>query len=435
MKRFLRILLAIVICVAIVFGTYWATESKNSKIENGNNDIVTVSKRPVTEKGSDRVFLNSLEQEGQKFELYSCGTDTILVHNGKEYVYYDWSKYITLEKPEMHYNDYDSNPNDKELAIRIVSGNNIETGEFIHDIYILNPFVDDNGEPQIDLFVASKSDWDNIFTKDMNIELSQPAICPKYVQVAMTYRWSNNITYNDDGIADCIYKAYSHAMKDGKGGYLKTHRWKLGQGVYSFTENENLRVDVDVQLLYEGTNEVQNLGKLHYEVWIRGNNSLGCRPKTMGFSANPEYKSLNPKNTADNTWTYTETNTNQRPSTLGDTNIDKIKYRFDYDEKVDNKRVSFDRNETEMKNVSKMVFTEKGIKLYAKKGYAFSKHPANTGNFKIMINEDEPGNDYEIAYKASISKKDDTEVLFIEFEHEYPQTYYHSVTIYYNVES
>lgn len=434
MKQFLRVLLAIVICIAIVFGTYWYTDSKNSNIENGNTDIVTVSKHPVTEKGSDRIFLNSLEQEGQKFELYRCGTDTILIHNGKEYVYYDWSKYITLEKPEMHYNDYDSNPDDKELAIKIVSSRNVETGEYIYDIYILNPFTDENGEPQIDLFVASKTDWNNIFTKDMNIELSQPSFCPKFVQVAMTYRWKESIKYDENGMADCIYKAYSHALKDGKGGYCKTQRWTFGQGAYTFTETENLRLEVDVKLIYDDTDEVQELGVLYYEVWLRDNNSLGCRPKTMGFKANPEYKSLNPKHTADKGWNYVETNTNQNPSTLGDTNIDQIKYKFDFSIDAESKSVSFDKNETEMKNISKMEFTEKGIKLYAKKGYAFSKLPANVGDFKVMINEDEPGNDYEIAYKASVSKQDDIEVLYIEFEHEYPKSYFHNVTIYYNVD-
>lgn len=435
MKRIVRILLAITICAAVVFCTFWYTDSKNSNIENGNTDIVTVSKHPVTEKGSGRIFLNSLEQDGQKFELYQCGTDTILIHNGKEYVYYDWSKYITLEKPEMHYSDYDNNPDDKELAIKIVSSNNIETGEYLYDIYILNPFTDEKGEPQLDLFVAGKSDWNNIFTRYMNIELSQPSLCPKFVQVAMTYRWMDNIKYDDDGMADSIYNAYSHALKDGKGGYCKTQRWSLGQGVYSFNEDESLRVEVDVKLLYENTDEVQDLGVLYYEVWVQKNNSLGCRPRTMGFKANPEYKSLNPNHVARWGWKYTENNSNQRPSVLGDTNIDKIKYHFDYDDAVDEKTVSYDNNETEMKNISKMEFTEKGIKLYAKDGYAFSKHPANTGNFKVMINEDEPGNDYEIAYKASISKEKGTEVLFIEFENTYPQSYFHSVTIYYNVES
>lgn len=434
MKQFFKVLLAIAVCIAVVFCTYWYTESKNTNIENGNIESVTVTKRPVTEKGSDRIFLNSLEQEGQKFELYRCGTDTILVHNGKEYVYYDWSKYITLEKPEMHYNDYDSNPDDKELAIKVVSSNNIETGGYLYDIYILNPFVDEKGEPQIDLFVASKSDWNNIFTKDMNIELSQPSFCPKFVQVAMTYRWKESIKYDDNGMADCIYKAYSHALKDGKGGYLRTQRWALGQGVYSFTEDENLRVDVDVKLLYEGTNEVQELGALYYEVWVKENNSLGCRPRTMGFKANPEYKSLSPKHTAEKGWTYTETNRNQGPSRLGDTNIDTIKYTFDYDIDAQSKTVSYDNNETEMKNISKMEFTEKGIKLYAKDGYSFSKNPASTGDFKVVINEGEPGNEYEIAYKADVSKKDGNEVLYIEFEHDYPQSYYRTVSIYYNVE-
>lgn len=434
MKYFLRVLAVLIFAVAIVYGVYCYTDSQNSDV-SGNAHLTTVTKAPVTEKGSDRVLLNSLDSGDEHFELYQCGTDTILIHNGKEYLYHDWSKYIMLEKPEMHYRDYDSNPDDNELVIRIVSSINDETGDYIYDFYLLNIFTDDKGEEQIDLVVASERAWRTILGDAIKMEVSQPSYCPKFVQISMTYKWEKGITYNEDGIADTLYTAYAHAVKDGKGGYLETERWSFGQGAYDFTSDDEMKVNIDVVIHYKNSSVIQKIGKIRFELALNDQNDFACQAKTMSFTPYDEYKSLSPQYTSDKNWSYTEYNSDKSVSATGDKIIDWLKYSFEYDKTINEKTVSYSSEATEMRNIEKLVFTNNDIKLYAKEGYTFSKIPAETGAFKVVINEGYPKSCYEIAYKAKINEENGKQVLTITLEHSYPQKYFVNLTIYYNAES
>lgn len=440
MKYFLRVVLVLAFAVALVFGVYTYTESKNKDLSsNGNSQLTTVTKQPATEKDSDRILLNSIDENGERFDLYQRGRQTIVLHNGKkEYIFDDWSKFITVEKPEMHYRDYDYDNKEKtmELAIKVVSSKNVETGECIYDIYLLNFFKDENGEEQVDLNVAGERDWKRVLENSINIELSQPSYCPKFVQVAMAYRWrADGIKYDDDGVAESLYQKYSHALRDGKGGYLKTSRWSFGQAEYSFDEENYIQVKVDVLVHYQDSDAVQNLGQLCLQMFLNKSNVFACREKTMHFEPNPAYRSLSPKNKTRIQWKYTETNTDKSDPSGNDKIIDWLKYKFSYDSTVDSNSVSYANLDTEIKNISKLEFTSKGIKLYAKKGCSFSSAPIQTGDFKVVINEGQGDDEYEIAYKAKISKQKDIEVLDIQFENDYPQRYYRTVTVYYNTQS
>lgn len=438
MRRLLNVLVAILLSITIVFISYCIADSKNKDVENGNANLTTVTKAAVTEKGSDRVLISTLEQDEEKFELYQRGTDNILVHNGKEFEFHDWSRYITLEKPEMHYGNYDYNPDDKELVIKVVSSTNLETGGYIYDMYLLNIFEDKNGEEQMDLVVASERTWRSILNNEIKAELSQPSYCDKFVQIAMTYAWEKNITYNNDGIANSIYRNYAHALKDGKGGYLKTDRWSYGQGYYFFDkEDGSVAVKIDVKMFYEGSDQVQDLGYIRCKLYVNNYNRFVVKPKTLNFKANDKYRSMKPRKTADKNWTYIENNMDKSVSADGDKVIDWIKYTFSYDASINEKTVSYSNNETEMKNISKLVFDKDKIELYAKEGYTFDKKPVDVGDYKIVINETnaDAKKQYEIAYSAKITEKDGVEVLTIKFEHDYPQDSYESLTVYYNTES
>lgn len=439
MKYFLRVILVLALAVAVVFGVYTYTDSKNRNNPNANTNLTTVTKQPVTEKGSDRVLLNSIDENGQRFDLYQRGSQTIVLHNGKkEFIFDDWSKFITLEKPEMHYRDYDSNHDDKdmELAIKVVSSTNVDTGEYIYDVYLLNFFTDENGEEQADLTVAGERDWKRVLENSINIELSQPSSCKKYVQVAMAYRWRDNgIQYNDDGVAESIYQQYSHALKDGKGGYLETDRWSFGQAEYEFADENNIQVNVEILVNYKDSDAVQNLGVLHFQMYLNKSNAFACRERTMGFKPNNAYKSLSPKKKARHNWKYTEINSDKSTIKGGDKVIDWLKYEFSYDSTVSKNTVSYADEETEIKNVSKLEFTKDGIKLYSKEGYSFSSAPISTGDYKIVINEGQSDSEYEVAYGAEIIEKKDYQILYIHFENDYPKRFYRTVSIYYNTQS
>lgn len=435
MKYFLRVLFVLLLAIAVVFGVYCYTDTKNSDVQGGNANLTTVTKPPVTEKGRDRVLLKELEQDGEKFSIYQCDKDTIVIHNGKEYVFHDWSKYIAVEDLEMHYMNYDTNDKESELAIRIPSTTNLETGEYLYDIYVLDFFTNDDGEEDVDLRVASEISWRTILNNAIKMELSQPSFCPKFVQVAMAYRWDKNIGYDEEGMADSVYHAYAHALKDGKGGYLETDRWSFGQGMYTFTDEGEIRVDIDVRVLYKGSSVEQDIGAIHFELIINNANEFACQQKTMGFKANAEYRSLRPNKKSDEKWQYVEQNEDKTVSEAGDKVIDWISYTFEYDPEISENTVSYAEDETEMRNIYKTVFTNEYIKLYAKKGYSFGTTPVETGDYEVVINNDVKKKRYEISYKADITEENGREVLTIYFERSYPENYFETVTINYNTES
>lgn len=435
MKYFLKVLIALIAALVVVYGAYCITNSTHNDISKSKSHLTTVTKAPVTEKGSNRVLLNSIEEDGHKIELYQRDNETILVHNGKEYVYDDWSRYITLDKPDIRYGNYDTDFDDKEIAIRLVSNVDEASGDYMYDIYLLNIFEDENGEEQMDLIVAGTKAWNKLLNEKIAMEISQLSSCKKLIQIAMTYKWKNGINYNEDGIADSPYTNFVHALKDGKGGYMETERWVFGKTVYSFTDKNHIKASVDILIKYKDYDTMQNAGTLRMELLLGTNYDFICQQNTVGFTSNPEYKSLNPRQKSNNRWRYVENNSNKSVSAEGDKVIDWLKYTFAYDPSIKEKTVNYSNEETEIRNVDKVVFTNNVVKLYAKKGYSFSKVPIETGEYSVVINENDEKNRYELAYTAKITEENGQQVLTINFETSYPQDYFRTVSIYYNIES
>lgn len=423
MKYFLRVLFVLVLSIGVIFGTYYYTNSdKFGRNENSVN-LTTVTKAPATEKNSNRTLLASLEKE--KFYLYQRKNTIILEHNGKETEFDNWSKMIGAQTPSMYYSDFDSD-GEKELIIRAVSELSSNSDKYIYELYILNP--DKKGSYNVTL--ASSDTWSEIFSDMITQEVSQLKNCKKIIQFSMI-TGNKPIIYNKTtGIAENGYSGYARALQDINGEYLTVDNWSKGIGLYDIDKNNNITVDIEINATYKDTSAVQKVGNIHFELDFNDNNTFNITEKSMIFKADEKYRVSNPKKTSKTKWSYIESNNANNSAMPKDTVIDWIKYSLNYDSAVKEKTVNYSSEETEMKNISKTVLTNTYIELTAKENFSFGTASAGQGEYSVIINEG-TNNEYDIAYKASVTKSGNREILKITFDKSYPQSEIKTININY----
>lgn len=424
MKYFLRIILVLVVAVGVVFGVYYYTNG--GLPDTDEVSLTTVTKPAATEKNSDRELLASLEDEG--FYLYKSSKKVILIHNDNEFEYSNWSSMIDAEPPEMYYADFDSD-DEKELLIKAVGEENSSTGEYIYNLYLLNPGKDDDGNEIFTVSMASRSTWVNILDEYIVEELSQLKTSSKIAQFAMTNAGAS-IAYNKTtGIAENGHAGYFRALQDSDGKYMTVSKWSKGTGVYTITEDNKIEVDISIDVSYKESNAVQSAGNIHFELSLDKNNAFYPTEKSLLFLPADKYKVSDPKTADTSVWSYTENNSDKsNPS--GDLVIDWLKYTLKYDSTITTQTQSYAAQATDMKNISKLVITNSCIELTAKAGSTFDKDSAGKGEFSVIINEG-TDDEYDIAYTAAVSKKGNNEVLKITFDKSYPKKEIKSVSINY----
>lgn len=419
MRYFLRILLVILICVAVVFGMYRFTDGKDTS--SGDNTITTATKAPATEKGSDRILLAHQEYGEDVYDLYLQDNNTIFVHNGKEFVYDNWSKYIAVEAPEMYVGDFNRDSVVDDVALRVAGSVNSETGGYIYQIYVLSPAIDDDGNEVYKLNVCNERTWKDKFNVEISLEISQMSSCKKIIQLAMSAKYrDSDITYDQEtGAVDGDYIKYIAALRNDEGGYYNTDRWKYGESVYYINEDNEITVDTDVFVYYKDTTEIQNIGKLQCKLYLNSVNSFSFIPRSIIFKQNPKYRASSRKPGDGAPWKYTETNYSTYSNIQGDTVIDWLTYEFTYNPEVSERSTSYANEGTEMRNISKFELTESYLKLYAKEGYTFSDIPAQKGDYRVFINPDNEDLKYDISMSATVEQVDGVDVLTIMFDKAY----------------
>ncbi|MFR5875550.1 MAG: hypothetical protein ACLUFN_03580 [Eubacterium sp.] len=424
MKYFLRILLVLVVAAGVVFGVYYYTNG------GGSNDnqvsLTTVTKPEATEKNSDRKLLVSLKDEG--FNLYKSGKKVILSHNGKDFEFDNWSSMIDAETPEMHYADFDGD-DDKEILIKGVSEQDSGTGEYIYNVYVLNPVKDNDGNEAYTVSMASRSTWNNILDEYIVEELTQLKTCKKIAQFSMTNS-GKSVAYNKTtGIAENGHAGYFRALQGSDGKYMTVNKWSKGIGVYTITKDNKIEVDISVNISYKESSTVQCAGSIHFELALDKSNTFYPAEKSLFFITDDKYKVSNPKTSDKSEWSYTENNSDKsKPSS--DIINDWIKYSTKYDPTITTQTQSYAAESTDMKNISKLVITNSYIELTAKTGSSFDKKAAGKGEFSVIINEG-TDNEYDIAYTASVTNTGNKEVLKITFDKSYPKSEIKTVNINY----
>lgn len=425
MKYFLRIIIVLVISAGVVFGVYYYTNGGGTS-NNNQVSLTTVTKPAATEKNSDRELLASLKDEG--FYLYKSGKQIILLHNDREFEFNNWSSMIDAEPPEMYYANFDAD-DDKEILIRGVSDQNPDTGEYIYNLYLLNPEKDDDGNEAYTVSMASRTTWSSILDEYIIEELSQLKSCKKIAQFAMN-NTGKTIAYNKTtGIAENGHAGYFRALQDSDGKYMTVDKWSKGNGVYTITEDNKIEVDISIDITYKESNAVQNAGSIHFELSLSENNAFLPTEKSLLFITADEYRVSDPRTADATAWSYTENNSD-RSKASGDLVADWIKYSTNYDATITAQTQSYAGESTDMKIISKLVITNSYVEMTAKADCTFDRKAASSGEFSVIINEGTQ-DECDIAYTASVSKSGSNEVLKITFDKSYPRNEIKSVKINY----
>lgn len=415
MKYFLRVLLVLVIAVAVILGFY---TYKNGGIEKNAADtsLTTVTKLAATEKNGNKKLIASLDKDG--FYLYKSDNTIILEHDSKNYEFKNWSVDEHAEKPQMFYMDFDGDK-ENEILVRCVASTDKNTKQKIYNLYMLDPETGSDKKTQYKVTQAAQNTWSNILDNVLFEELTQLKSCDKILQFAMNYS-SKTIPYDKNtGIVsgEVGSVAYLRALQDNKGNYLKIDNWYKGTGIYSVDDKGNISVSIDINIRYKNSNTVQQGGKIVFGIEYTKEKGFFPASKSLEFQPQSEYKVSDPRNGATKSWSYTENNIDKTaPKT--NTVIDWISYNEKFDSSVTTQSKSFAGGDTDINNISKIVLTDKYIELTAKSGAQFSENSVKNREFSVIINEGK-GNEYEIAYTASVAKSGNDTVLRINFDRAY----------------
>jgi hypothetical protein len=420
MKYFFRILIVLVLAVGVVFGVYYYTNP--DVLKNNDSDLTTVTKLAATEKYSDKQLIASLEDED--YYLYQSGKTVILNHDGKDYEFENWSNIVESDSNEMYYADFD-NDNENEILVKAVIDVDNDLGDYVYNIYLLNPAKDSDGNLIYNVAVASRNVVNNILEEYIIEEVSQLKSCNKIVQFAMA---SSGTTIEYDkttGAATNGHVGYFRALQDLNGSYLSVSKFSKGNSTFNVTKDNKIKAEVEINISYNNSTVTQSAGIIRFGLTVSDDNSFTPTEKSLSFIPSDDYKVSDPT-TADNTsWSYTENNSDKSKAT-SDNTIDWIQYSSNYDSTITTQTQNFSSSQDDMKNISKVVITNNSVELSAKSGCSFDKQSANKGEFSVIINKG-TDDEYEISYTASVTDN----VLKIKFDKSYPKSEIKSVYITY----
>ncbi len=382
MKSFLRVFIVILVAIGISFSMYFIADSNARKNPEARYQT-TVTKSPVTEKRGKKVLLSELKKED--FHLYKQDELVILVHEGKEYTFENWSKYIDYEKPQMALKNLDRDK-ENEIIIKLVGDVVEDTGEKIYDVYVLNEAVNsETGEKEYCVTILSSNTWVELVDSRVKTEVSQLPKCDKIIQIAMAMRY-DQINYDrDTGVVDS-YASWFRALQDKNGNYLKIDKWSKGTGRYEI-EREGINVYVPIIVGYKDSDLIQQAGYIKATLSVRYDYEPYVRDHSMSFIVDEDYAVHSQKNIFKNPWKYTENNSNKAAYAGGDKVIDFIKYETEYTQDTTAQTSNFANNNTELNNLSEIVVTESYVELVAKDDYVFNKESAKRKEFSVVITD------------------------------------------------
>jgi len=420
MKYFLKVFIVLILAVGVVFGVFRYTNPE--AFNNGaDSELTTVSKPAATEKNSNRVLLASLEEE--EFYLYKGSKGVLLKHGKNEFTFTNWSKLIDAETPQMVYADINKDGKN-ELIIKAVSEQK-DNGKYIYEIYVLLPRTDDEGKESFDVAFASGTTWSSILDNYITEEMRQLKNCKKIIQFSMNAK-GKAITYdNKTGIATSGYSGYARALQDSKGNYLTIDNWSKGDGIYDISKDNKISISIDINISYKNSTLVQNAGTIYFELTLTDDNKFQVTERTMVFKARDDFRVSDPRKTAEESWSYTEKNSNKTTSQANEV-IQWIKYTPQYSSDVFTQTKDFSTEISDISKIKTLYLCESYVTLTAKAGYSFDKSALNSGEFSVVINDK-----LDISYTAEITKSGSEEVLKITFDKAYPQSEIKKITFNY----
>lgn len=392
MKYFLKILIVLVIAVGVVTGVYYYTTGRTPAFLGLDEaHLTTMSKPPATERYASSAMLASLDEED--YQLYLSGSTVILTHGGNSFSFDNWNKLIAEERPQMYLLDADGD-SQKELIIRGVCGKDIQTGDNVYAIYILNPKP--NEADGYDVTIITQETWRAILDENITQEVTQLKSCAKIVQFTMAAK-SDKIVYNDTtGIAESGHSGYARGLQGSDGTYLPVSTWGKAKALYTVTDAGTVGVDVQINISYKGVEALQNAGVIHFEVGVDEENQLYVVEKSLRFNAAEEYTVSPLPDKPAAPWHFTLNNASPQGK-KGE--IKYVKYSPPLDKSTFTETLDLSTEASDIKYVASVALTETGVVMTAKEGYTFSADAAQSPEFSIIINKGLE-NEYDISYTA-----------------------------------
>ncbi|MGN0517078.1 hypothetical protein [Eubacterium sp.] len=411
MRKIARILLVVMLAGCSVFASYFVAQSA-VKSDRSSAALTTVSKAPVTEKDSDRILL--VEDKKADYHFYKQGKNVILVHNGNDYIFENWSPYIDIEKPELYMRQLDTD-DPLELIVKGVECVN-EDGSYSYCVYVINEIVREDGTIKYSVNAFTRGSTKQVVDEKVKIEISQSPLCKKMGYVAFCYI-NGAVDYDrDTGVPKSYYNAF-HIIQDENGNYPSLDGWERGVAEYT-VEKDGIFVTFPITIKYKDTSLVQQAGYVKCMIGVNRYSNTYIAPKTMSFKPNAEYGAYNNKYD-DIEWQSVLKNSNK--ATGGDSVIDFVQAQLDVSSELET--TDFSKSKNDLNKLAGIVVAQDEVMLYAKEGYTFSKDLVDSKDFSVPLECQVDGDNsynYDVAYEASVSKsKKGTEILTIKLDQPY----------------
>lgn len=347
------------------------------------------------------------ENEEAGCKLYFKNNVATLEYSGAKLEFDNWDRAIAVKMPELYYNDFD-NDGTKELIIRIVDNYSDVTGndEYSYTLYLIKPEEKD-GETVLNYTTAQASTWKTVFNNLVKFEVTQLIECKKFLQFAMNDS-DKAINYDEKtGITDNKHVSYAQADSSAKKEFYTITRYSRGLGIYNIQEDGTITLDVQVIINYEETVGDYHIGNIHCDMMIQDGVFM-VKPKTISFVVLDKYKITDPRDTAENNWSYEYNNLSTTPS--DNAVIKNISYSLTLSGSSTRANGYLGNMTDDIKYINSIEFDESGVVLKAKNGCSFDAEQLNNGRFKVTIN-----NNQDISYTAKINNNE----LIIAFDKTY----------------
>lgn len=413
-KSTIFIITFIFLAVFICFSIYYAKVYKPAHTPE-QTSAVYVANGMERKKTGNRILLAELAEDD--IHLYYDGGYTILVHEGRETEFDNWSKMIAEEKPELYYIDFNGDKQ-KDILVRALEGTDEKTKEKYYCVYVITVTKDENENYKYEIFYANRSTWYSIFDQTLNRQTSQPIYNPKRIQFVMNLTTSTISYDSTTGIANNSRAWYVKALSDGKNNYYTLKDWYIGTPILTVdTKEPCINVQANYYITYNETDEVQLGGKLNCGLSLTGRD-FKITNKSVKLIPAPEYTVTSLLKLADKDWNYTFKNT--APYSSSDKIIDNTTFKCTMQSTTPEESTIFSGDTEEAKALDRITLTKNSIKLYAKSGYRFSEDVINKLKYSVTVNVN--GVNADITLSASLNEENGTSVLTFVLDKDYPKT-------------
>lgn len=409
--------LIILLAVLSVFGVYYHFNVYEPKIEQA---VSETAREDITQSGpqktGERVFVAQTADE--KIKLYKDGDFVILVQDGAETEFSDWTENFGNTKTAVYYTDTNGDGN-KEIVISDYEGEDADTRTPLFGIYLLSVTQTDGGYKYFVNYTNS-DDWISFFNDIIACHANQIKNTPQRIQVVLDYA-NADVSYDvKTGIVSGDHKAwYACAPQKDDGEYYSLYSIRQNPVSFSIDEKTNeITASIPIYATFRGTSREVLLGQTVCSIILGDNNELSIKERSVDFIVNQETQATSPLETEKTAWKNDFKNPSS--SSAGDGILNDFACNLTLRENSSSAR-NFSSSNSAYKSESRLIesisVTNTQIKITAAKGVSFAKELNNTATCRALI--DCGKNRYNAASSVSVSTENSQAVITITLDKSY----------------